>query len=122
MFLEHLGGRTIDDLPNAAELRSVKLPEPEPPAEAAAPGTQDELALGGNGGAKKKARRRKAEPDASGDAAGAKEETKAAAAAADVKAPGAAADDDEETVVFMAPEEPDATGESESEENDEGTD
>jgi segregation and condensation protein B len=29
LFFEHFGLRTIDDLPNAAELRKVKLPEPE---------------------------------------------------------------------------------------------
>ncbi len=53
LFLEHFGIKTVDDLPNAAELRSVKLPEPEddpPPtvkgkkAPAAEP-NQDELPL-----------------------------------------------------------------------------
>jgi len=29
LFFEHFGIRTIDDLPNASELRKVKLPEPE---------------------------------------------------------------------------------------------
>jgi segregation and condensation protein B len=29
MFLDHFGVRTLDDLPNAAELRRVKLPTPE---------------------------------------------------------------------------------------------
>jgi segregation and condensation protein B len=29
LFLEHFGIKTVDDLPNAAELRAVKLPEPE---------------------------------------------------------------------------------------------
>ena len=28
LFYEHFGIRSIDDLPNAAELRKVKLPEP----------------------------------------------------------------------------------------------
>jgi len=35
LFFEHFGIRSIDDLPNASELRKVKLPEPEtsaPPA------------------------------------------------------------------------------------------
>ncbi len=30
VFLEHFGIKTVDELPNASELRSVKLPEPEP--------------------------------------------------------------------------------------------
>ncbi len=34
LFFEHFGVRSIDDLPNAAELRKVRLPEPEPPAPA----------------------------------------------------------------------------------------
>jgi segregation and condensation protein B len=29
LFFEHFGIRSIDDLPNASELRKVKLPEPE---------------------------------------------------------------------------------------------
>jgi segregation and condensation protein B len=29
LFLDHFGIRTLDDLPNAAELRRVKLPTPE---------------------------------------------------------------------------------------------
>ena len=32
-FFEHFGIKTVEDLPNAAELRHVPLPEPEPPAE-----------------------------------------------------------------------------------------
>jgi segregation and condensation protein B len=42
LFFEHFGIRTIDDLPNATELRKVKLPEPEPAQEA-------QLALGSSG-------------------------------------------------------------------------
>jgi segregation and condensation protein B len=38
LFFEHFGIRSIDDLPNASELRKVKLPDPElaapPPADA----------------------------------------------------------------------------------------
>lgn len=30
LFLEHFGIKSIDELPNAAELRAVQLPEPEP--------------------------------------------------------------------------------------------
>ncbi len=44
LFFEHFGIRSIDDLPNASELRKVKLPDPEtaaPPAEA-----EQQLALG----------------------------------------------------------------------------
>lgn len=35
LFLDHFGIRTLDDLPNAAELRRVKLPTPEETAPAA---------------------------------------------------------------------------------------
>jgi segregation and condensation protein B len=48
LFFEHFGIRSIDDLPNATELRKVKLPQPEderPPAEA-----EQQLALGAAGG------------------------------------------------------------------------
>jgi segregation and condensation protein B len=40
LFFEHFGIRGIDDLPNAAELRKVKLPE------APAAGDEQQLALG----------------------------------------------------------------------------
>ena len=30
LFFEHFGVKSVDELPNAAELRTVKLPEPEP--------------------------------------------------------------------------------------------
>ena len=44
LFFEHFGIRSIDDLPNASELRKVKLPEPETaPAPAADP--EQQLAL-----------------------------------------------------------------------------
>jgi segregation and condensation protein B len=43
VFLEHFGIRTVDELPNAGELRSVKLPEPESAAAPAA--AQSELPL-----------------------------------------------------------------------------
>ncbi|MCU0797996.1 MAG: SMC-Scp complex subunit ScpB [Akkermansiaceae bacterium] len=42
LFFEHFGIRTIDDLPNAGELRKVKLPEP--PAEGM-PAPEEQLAL-----------------------------------------------------------------------------
>jgi len=43
LFLEHFGIRNVEELPNSAELRSVKLPEPEPPAAEPAPAEQPEL-------------------------------------------------------------------------------
>ncbi len=49
LFFEHFGIRTIDDLPNASELRKVKLPEPET-TEAPA-GEDKQLALGTAGAA-----------------------------------------------------------------------
>lgn len=42
LFFEHFGIRSVDDLPNASELRKVKLPEP---AEASV-GTEQQLSLG----------------------------------------------------------------------------
>ena len=44
LFFEHFGIRSIDDLPNASELRKVKLPDPEqaPPPTADA---EQQLAL-----------------------------------------------------------------------------
>ncbi len=45
LFFEHFGIRSIDDLPNATELRKVKLPEPKETAPAASDGEQ-QLALG----------------------------------------------------------------------------
>lgn len=46
LFFEHFGIRSIDDLPNAAELRKVKLPDPEntPP-----PHDSEQLALSAMG-------------------------------------------------------------------------
>ena len=44
LFFEHFGIRSIDDLPNATELRKVKLPEPPTPAPAVDADLQ--LALG----------------------------------------------------------------------------
>jgi segregation and condensation protein B len=40
LFFEHFGIRTIDDLPNASELRKVKLPDPEEAKPAADPEQQ----------------------------------------------------------------------------------
>lgn len=33
LFFEHFGVKSVDELPNAAELRTVKLPEPDPESE-----------------------------------------------------------------------------------------
>jgi segregation and condensation protein B len=43
LFFEHFGIRSIDDLPNASELRKVKLPDPEEVKPAADP--EQQLAL-----------------------------------------------------------------------------
>lgn len=48
LFFEHFGIRSIDDLPNASELRKVKLPEPETAAPPAAD-PEHQLALGAVG-------------------------------------------------------------------------
>jgi segregation and condensation protein B len=45
LFFEHFGIRSIDDLPNATELRKVKLPEP-PAAPVPAADLEQQLALG----------------------------------------------------------------------------
>ncbi len=44
LFFEHFGIRTIDDLPNAHELRKVRLPEPTAETAAAQP-VEEQLAL-----------------------------------------------------------------------------
>lgn len=43
LFYEHFGIRSIDDLPNAGELRKVKLPQPA--EESGAPAPEEQLAL-----------------------------------------------------------------------------
>ena len=48
LFFEHFGIRSIDDLPNASELRKVKLPEPEAAPPASDPEKQLALASLGN--------------------------------------------------------------------------
>ena len=49
LFFEHFGIRSIDDLPNATELRKVKLPEPKDTNTAAAGEGEQQLALGAVG-------------------------------------------------------------------------
>lgn len=51
LFFEHFGIRTIDDLPNASELRKVKLPDPEEVAVKPATDTEQQLALSATGAA-----------------------------------------------------------------------
>ncbi|MBC8127323.1 MAG: SMC-Scp complex subunit ScpB [Gloeobacteraceae cyanobacterium ES-bin-144] len=46
LFFEHFGIRSIDDLPNASELRKIKLPDPE---EAKPAADHEQLALGAVG-------------------------------------------------------------------------
>jgi segregation and condensation protein B len=48
LFYEHFGIRSIDDLPNANELRRVKLPE-APSESAAAVTAEEQLALSATG-------------------------------------------------------------------------
>lgn len=65
IFFEHFGLKSVDDLPNAAELRRVALPAPEeePPTEPAA--EQTELRIEGEGEGKRKSRKKaKSEPAA----------------------------------------------------------
>lgn len=50
VFLEHFGIKTVDELPNAAELRSVKLPEPETALNVPTLEPQTELPLEGTEG------------------------------------------------------------------------
>lgn len=50
LFFEHFGIRSIDDLPNASELRKVKLPQPGDEVKPAAD-TEQQLALSATGAA-----------------------------------------------------------------------
>ncbi|MFC7337056.1 SMC-Scp complex subunit ScpB [Haloferula chungangensis] len=59
LFYEHFGIRSIDDLPNAGELRKVKLPEPKEDSNEASP--EEQLALSA---AEKKAQKQQ---EAAGD-------------------------------------------------------
>lgn len=45
LFFEHFGIKEINDLPNAAELRAVKLPEPDSESEEKAENAEEQLAL-----------------------------------------------------------------------------
>lgn len=49
LFFEHFGIRSIDDLPNASELRKVKLPEPETAPAPAPAEPEQQMALGAAG-------------------------------------------------------------------------
>jgi segregation and condensation protein B len=46
LFFEHFGIRSIDDLPNASELRKIKLPDPEQAPALGAADAEQQLALG----------------------------------------------------------------------------
>jgi segregation and condensation protein B len=61
LFFEHFGIRSIDDLPNASELRKVKLPQP--PEEQPSAEHEQQLALGA-GGSQPAAPAPEAEPEA----------------------------------------------------------
>jgi len=89
VFLEHFGIKTVDELPNAAELRSVKLPEPETALTVPTPEPQTELPLEGTEGA---APAPAADaPPAKGKKKGKSKKAAAAEAAAEVAAAGAVA-------------------------------
>jgi hypothetical protein len=105
LFLEHFGVRSVDDLPNAAELRAVKLPEPaeEKPAEDSG---QAELPLEGGEGAPaakpKKGKSRKEKPAV--EVAAVEPEASAVAPESPAAEPEIAAvesEEEEETVVFL---------------------
>ena len=51
LFFEHFGIRSIDDLPNASELRKVKLPEPGDAAPKPEADAEQQLALSATGAA-----------------------------------------------------------------------
>lgn len=60
LFYEHFGIRSIDDLPNAGELRKMKLPEA--PEESAEPAPEEQLALKAAGADAPPAEEENAEP------------------------------------------------------------
>jgi segregation and condensation protein B len=49
LFFEHFGIRSIDDLPNAAELRKMKLPDPAEAGDQTTADAEMQLALGAAG-------------------------------------------------------------------------
>ena len=62
LFFEHFGINSIDDLPNASELRRVKLPEAK--EETTEPAAEEQLALSATGGAPAAAAQDEAEAEA----------------------------------------------------------
>jgi segregation and condensation protein B len=131
LFLEHFGIKTVDELPNAAELRAVKLPEPEDEAKpakgkkgaaaAAASENQEELPLDGEVKPKraKKPREPKVDSEPSDEAAVPAEAQHVILAPAPKAAPSAGHE-----FVYEAPEE-DEEAEADAEivdETDEETD
>jgi segregation and condensation protein B len=102
LFLEHFGVKSVDDLPNAAELRSVQLPEPELEAEAEPTNeVQGELDF-----AEKKPRRKKKEPANVGEETAA--EVKLNEPASEIPLPEAA-EEPAPLFVYQAPDEEDET-------------
>jgi segregation and condensation protein B len=106
LFLEHFGVRSVDDLPNAAELRAVKLPEPEheKPADDR---DQAELPLEGGDPAEAKPKKTRAKKEK----APAAHQPEPAAVAEEAEhesepeAEAAAEPEEEETVVFLGGDE-----------------
>ncbi len=118
LFLEHFGIRNVEELPNSAELRAVKLPEPEPPPEdTPEEGDAGETPDGEKPKKKPRAKKKEAEAPASPDAtavpepaspAPAPDEPAPAPEPAEVPAP-ASAEVEEEEVTWSAPDEEEET-------------
>jgi segregation and condensation protein B len=112
LFLEHFGVKSVDELPNAAELRSVQLPEPDIEVQDDGPQEiQGELALDGKPA---KAKRPKKEKAAKEPQEAAPEEV-AEHAAPDAEEPG------EPLFVYQAPDEEEADEPEEEEEAEENS-
>ncbi len=125
LFLEHFGVKSVDDLPHAAELRSVQLPDPNIGAEFAEPSAeQQELDLEGK---KAKRERKKKEPKPPVEGETEVETVRREPAPAAAAREGAAETEAEPEApagrtlfVYEAPEEDeDAAGEEEEEDEDE---
>lgn len=84
IFFEHFGLKSVDDLPNAAELRRVALPAPEEETPATPEAEQTELPIEGEGkrkGRKKGKAETPAETESSAESAAPEEITETAVAA-----------------------------------------
>ena len=113
VFLEHFGIKTVDELPNSSELRSVKLPEPEPVTPPAAPDPQTELPL--EGGSEEPPSASKPKKKGKGKKASSEADTAGAADPLESVPGSGAADSPAETnvpdVEWSPSEEPEADGE-----------